>query len=144
MNKIIFLDFDGVVNNFAEPDSFRKLSVKNVKVLNRLIKLTNASIVITSVWRINYSMEVLKQVLINAAFKYPESVIDVTPLGYGYRGKEIKEWLDQHPEVSEFVILDDDSDMEPYMDKLVRINSSKGLTYNKIASICQILKVKGI
>lgn len=36
-----------------------------------------------------------------------------------YRGSEIKEWLDEHPEVTNYVIIDDDNDMleeqEPYL-----------------------------
>ena len=49
----------------------------------------------------------------------PGEVIDITPnLTYGHgltthtpRGKEIQQWLDEHPEVTNYVIFDDDSDM---------------------------------
>ena len=34
-------------------------------------------------------------------------------LSEGVRGHEIQEWLDKHPEVTRYAILDDDSDMLP-------------------------------
>jgi hypothetical protein len=49
----------------------------------------------------------------------PGEVIGITPnLTYGRgfsdhtpRGVEIQQWLDEHPDVTNYVILDDDSDM---------------------------------
>ena len=41
-------------------------------------------------------------------------IFDITPYDYDkykQRGDEIRAWLEEHPEVTKFVILDDDSDM---------------------------------
>ena len=53
--KIIFLDFDGVLNNYKtkEPKNldnlyFNLLDKKNIKVLNVLTNTTNCNIVISS------------------------------------------------------------------------------------------------
>ena len=130
--KIIFLDFDGVVNAFNEPESLRQLSKTCVETLNTLIEKTDANIVITSTWRILHSMADLRQILINAGFKFPYKVIGKTPRG-GRRGTEIEEWLKAFPkEIELFVILDDDSDMEPFMDRLIRTNSDTGLTIDDV------------
>jgi hypothetical protein len=130
--KIIFLDFDGVVNAFNEPESLRKLSEACVEMLNLLVEKTDADIVITSTWRILHSMADLRQILINAGFKFPYKVIGKTPRG-GRRGTEIEEWLKAFPkEIELFVILDDDSDMEPFMDRLIRTNSDTGLTIDDV------------
>ena len=43
--KIIFLDFDGVINNF---NHFDGVDYNNVKYLLEIIKLTDAKIVVTS------------------------------------------------------------------------------------------------
>ena len=44
------------------------------------------------------------------------------------RGDEIHEWLELHPEVTRFVILDDDSDMKHLLPYLLRTHPCEGLT----------------
>jgi hypothetical protein len=52
-----------------------------------------------------------------------------TPRLFGDRGEEIQKWLDEHGEnVESFVILDDDSDLEPYMSRSVIVDGEVGLT----------------
>lgn len=138
--KIIMLDFDGVVDAFNEPQSLRSLSKKCVANLNILLERSEASIVVTSTWRILHSLMDLEQILVNAGFRFPERVIGMTPRGYGARGQQIERWLNDHPEVEKFVILDDDSDMEPFMDKLVKTNSDVGLTNMDVERALEILK----
>ena len=47
------------------------------------------------------------------------------------RGNEIQQWLDIHKEydVEDFIILDDDSDMEHLIDHLIQTDSILGITY---------------
>ena len=53
----------------------------------------------------------------------------MTPLTNGMsRGREIQLWLQQHPEVDSFVILDDDADMDNLIDRLVQTEIETGLT----------------
>lgn len=141
--KIIFLDFDGVVNAFSEPESLRYLSKKCVGNLNVLLHLTGAGIVVSSTWRIGRTMADLRQILVNAGLNFPRKVIGMTPRGPGRRGTEIGLWLKDHPEVESFVILDDDSDMEPFMDRLVRSDSDTGLTDLDVEKALKILNVGG-
>lgn len=139
--KIIFLDFDGVVNRFDEPESFRKLSPSCVENLNRLVELSDASIIITSSWRGHIPIvSDLAQVLVNAGFKFPEKVIGKTARSFLRRGKEIEEWLkSSRYKIESFVILDDDSDMEPFLDKLVETDFNVGLTMNDVEKAVDIL-----
>ena len=139
--KIIMLDFDGVVDAFNEPQSLRCLSKKCVANLNILLERSGASIVVTSTWRILHPLADLRQILVNAGFRFPERIIGITPRGYGARGYEIWRWLTDHPGVEEFVILDDDSDMEPFMDRLVRTDSDTGLTDLDVEKALKILAV---
>ena len=141
--KIIFLDFDGVVNSFSEPESLRCLSKGCVANLNTLVERSGASIVVSSVWRIGHPIADLRQILVNAGFRFPKRVIGITPRGYGVRGTEIGQWLRNHPEVEAFVILDDDSDMGPFMDMLVRTDSDTGLTDLDVEKALEILSVGG-
>lgn len=114
--KIIFLDIDGVLNNYDMYHHERKVPYKQlipacVKVLNDLIAKTNAKVVISSTWRMNETKESLLSKL--QAEGYEHDIYDFTPElgGSRVRGNEIKEWLDANKNVVNYVILDDDSDM---------------------------------
>lgn len=51
-----------------------------------------------------------EEALTELGFK-PNTFVGITADRRSLRGQEIKEWLDKHPEVSDYAILDDDSDM---------------------------------
>lgn len=55
--------------------------------------------------------------------------IDITPYTIQrHRGTEIQMWLDAHPEVDNYVILDDDTDMlDSQYEHFVHINYEEGL-----------------
>ena len=59
----------------------------------------------------------------------PDKLIDRTSFSKDdHRGTEIKEWMEKHPEVTSFVILDDDDDMEPFKNRLVQTDMRFGLS----------------
>jgi len=121
--KVIFLDIDGVLNVIPKGrdrfgGTFHKEFEDNLKMI---IDCTGAKIVISSSWRFD-GLDHMKAMWDYR--KLPGEVIDCTPdcaqlvsaekfkfLDEVERGHEIQEWLDQHPEVTGFVIIDDDSDM---------------------------------
>lgn len=145
--KIIFLDFDGVLNRFNDGYSLLFLSKECVENLNLLLECSKAKIVITSQWRVFHPMSDLRLVLVNAGLKYPESVIgktpDLLPLPQKTsRGDEIEKWLKEtNKHVDAFVILDDDDDMGLFMDKLVQTDSNIGLTKEKVERALRILQI---
>lgn len=58
-NILVFLDIDGVLNNesfLLKSGGAEAFDPDNVKLLNKLIKETNASVVISSAWRIGHSL----------------------------------------------------------------------------------------
>jgi len=56
------------------------------------------------------------------------------------RGDEIEAWLNEHPEVKKFVILDDDNDMRNLMDHLIQTDFyKKGLTSELADKAIEIL-----
>lgn len=138
--KIIFLDFDGVVNAFSEPQSLRFLSERCVSNLNVLLERSGAGIVVTSVWRIRHELVDLRQILMNAGLKFPKMVIGITPRRNGTRGQEIGLWLKDHPRIKKFIILDDDSDMDPFMDRLIKTDSDAGLTMEDVQRAVELLR----
>lgn len=155
--KVIFLDFDGVLNSAAsflyegrirdnDPDTLREpvnntlCHVCTSNFIRILEECPDVKVVISSTWRELYSMEWLKEKLKSYGID-SDRVIDRTPSSFrGYRGGEIDQWLAEHPEVTDFVILDDNSDMEPYMDKFVKTTWATGLTLPHVYETIKRLK----
>jgi hypothetical protein len=123
--KVIFLDIDGVLNVIPQGyDEFGGIFHSNfVDNLRRIIDETGAKIVISSTWRFG-GLQRMKDMW---EFRnLPGEVIDITIDCYELvkegrfeyydeveRGHEIQEWIDTHPNIERFVILDDDNDFLP-------------------------------
>jgi hypothetical protein len=124
---VIFLDFDGVITTAESiSEAFRRrrageipgddwtkhqIDPELVQNVRKLQDHLGAKIVISSTWRILDPLDSLKLWLGERGID-PKTIIDVTPhRNDGSRGREIKEWLDAHPEVTNFKILDDDGDV---------------------------------
>lgn len=133
--KIIFLDIDGVLNSrksLNQLNSLWVLSPDNIYQLNRIIEATDAKIVISSSWR--YCKEITSELesYLNNDCKINGEIIGRTPVvGFNRRrGLEIATWLEewQGEIIDRFVILDDGSDMEPFMERLCQTSFEVGLT----------------
>lgn len=112
--KILFLDIDGVVN--CETTAQRHRGAIGIDpymafLVARIVERTGCKVVLSSSWRHfpDGCDEVARQVV---------PLLDVTPkmplfggADQKERGHEIKAWLDEHPEVTRYAILDDNSDM---------------------------------
>lgn len=113
--KVIFLDIDGVLNTSSklEGDVFTDgghLNKNLIQLLNKLIEDTKAKVVISSTWRKLYTQDQLYSILYNVGFN--GEIVGMTGnSSHGFRGLEIRQWLLGHPEVTNYIILDDDSDM---------------------------------
>ncbi len=144
--KLVFLDFDGVLNHHAwftklantkgarsDPMSSREHAFDPACAarVQRICEATEASIVISSTWRYGRTVMQLREMLREVGIT--ATIIDKTPLphevenpsliiaGVDSRGREIDSWLKATPhEISSFVILDDDRDLEPYLDRHVK------------------------
>lgn len=54
----------------------------------------------------------------------------------GIRGHEIAKWMEEHPNATDYIILDDDSDFLKHQYKnLIRTDFENGLTYSDIKKI---------
>lgn len=119
IHRVLFLDFDGVVNvpyEYGTPefdaamaqgvyDFFRPEIVER---LDKLIHEYDLHIVISSSWRYS-GMEFCQNSLRNAGFSEDVIIEDLTVLSEGMppRYLEILEYLEDHPRISEILILDD-------------------------------------
>ena len=114
--KIIFLDFDGVLNSEKYVKNCGEYGViidpLRIILLKQIVDATNAKIVLSTSWREHWDKENNKcdsiGRKINEIFKkYNLSIFDKTPKLHNSREEEIKEWLKRHPETQNFVVLDD-------------------------------------
>lgn len=147
--KIVFLDIDGVVNTLQitedlQPKYYTEYDKKvgneqAVRWLNKLCLESGAHIVISSSWR-HAGLETCGNCLYNSGLDKKIKIIDKTPTHFNKdRGYEIKCWLKEHPEVYQFVILDDDSDMGSLADHLVKCDGTKGFLAEEYYRASEIL-----
>lgn len=168
MNKIIFLDIDGVLNPSAYYMMLRNMwkaskgEIKawdkygflffnqNCDALKYIIDKTGAKIVICSTWRWAGIMH-LKDMW--KARNLAGQIIDITPtedklLASGYvktgepvcRGKEIQYWIDENKFTGKYAIIDDTKDMLNKQQKnFVSPNPLYGLTMKDAEKVISIL-----
>jgi hypothetical protein len=150
--KVVFLDFDGVLNSGPFLREWRDgpdpIDASAVAHLDRICKATSALVVVSSSWRYMYGVYDFRRLLGHHNFN--GAVIDVTPdlstrtaqaklHSSPERGEEIQAWLDDNPGVESFVILDDDSDMAHLRHRLVQTDFDVGLTEAHVEQALAIL-----
>lgn len=134
MKNIIFTDIDGVL----QINNPKKWDKKCCKLYNDICKELNLKAVITSTWRIHYTIKELQKIFYSHG-------INVEIIGYTEvlgidRGEEIKMYLLDEP-CDKYVVIDDNvRDILPYVQNVVKIDKSYiGLTENNIKEIKNII-----
>ena len=149
-NKIIFLDVDGVLNSAEfsrwlwdnhekKYRGYEMLDQRAILCLQDIVFVTGAKIVLSSSWRIS---SLRTKQLEEQLLPYGLEIIDRTISdASGGRGEEVKEWLSRHPEVSHFVILDDDDDFkdEELKKHFVQTTFYRGLLEEHVDKAIEIL-----
>lgn len=135
--KIIFLDVGGVMNPGEGPGSSleQALMPRHVAVLNELVKASNAQVVLSSAYRMCHSIAGLRQVFKTAGFE--GKLVGKTPVKMG-RDEEIQTYLDEHPDIESYVVLDDMKDMGKLTPKLV-CTYPTGLKLEHVGSALKLL-----
>lgn len=174
--KVIFLDFDGVINSHQSAtfwhnkrdqakwenemyaswtgtlreyiaQEFCPIALSNVEELCR--RVPDLKIVVSSTWRLGETPDTLRKILSPSKI-IGDRIIDTTPafrwvkhrqeLGESTRGHEIEDWLERHPEVTHYAIIDDDSDMlESQKNNFVHTSSLHGYQYGDLLWTLRIL-----
>lgn len=149
--KIVFLDFDGVLNHakwfhaqaglwnsgpiMRDEDHFDPRAVDR---LNNLIDRTEAVVVVSSTWRLHLTVDELANLLQRVGFR--GKVFGKTPELPTDRGLEIQAWLELHARPDpHFVILDDNADMAHLSAFLVQTSFAYGLQDEHVARAYAIL-----
>ncbi len=111
------------------------------KWLSEWCNETDTKICISSTWKNHFGIkdkrtpEKWQDALLKLGFKNG-TYVGITETYRTLRGDEIKDWLDKHPEVEDYAILDDDSDMLPeQFNKFHHCDPWFGLTPNHLYRI---------
>ncbi len=128
--------------------AMRQIDPLAVERLNTVVERTGCNVVLSSTWRLGetgLSDTQWQLKLRGARF----DLLDRTPnldsrsaggLWIGARrGYEIKAWLDDHPGVERFAIVDDDSDMGPLIDRLVKTSMERGILDEHVERLVAML-----
>jgi hypothetical protein len=154
--NIVFIDFDGVLNNRTSMfinsiDKSKGLfSTDCVHLFKILLDKTDSKFVVSSSWRARRAdLFDGRNARIHEAFEtcgfddWRDYVAHdgVTPhLDIVRRGKDIAAWLREHDDIDQYVIIDDDSDMVTYQyRKFVQTNDVNGLTYTDIQAAARCM-----
>jgi hypothetical protein len=138
LSKVIFLDIDGVLNCQRTSNPRHLPYIIDDALLTRLRQLvdrTDASVVLSSTWRYDPAG-------IFSAKRYGIPFIDVIPdLPHEPRRKEILQWLQEHPEVTRYIVIDDEDDDLDSL-PLFQPSSGTGLTEEIVAGAAEYLNGK--
>lgn len=114
--KVIFLDFDGVLNSNRYVRNCGHTGVvidpSKMLLLKRIVESTDAKIVLTTSWKEHWDKNPDRcdssGVLINKIFDhYGLQIYDKTPVVKPDRENEILEWIVENPGIENFVAIDD-------------------------------------
>lgn len=148
-SRVVFLDYDGVVNTsmwnekgtkcaYNFPNDGKVNNFQAVQWLSEFCKRCKYDIVVSSSWR---SKPNYKECLINGGLREGIEILGKTPNTHGMqtRGSEIKAYLDEHPEIKYYVILDDEDDMLPeQQDHFIQTDLHTGFGYHEFRKCVEL------
>lgn len=149
--KVIFLDFDGVINDniFGK---FSYVEEKFLLLLKEIIDKTGAKIVVSSAKKNELFDDYTGDLKDSKVYKnyfvpiinFGLDIYDITPYvktdGAQDREAEIIEYLNAHPEIEEFVIIEDDNIIFSLIDHQVLIEYCDGLSSEHVDAAIRILR----
>ena len=144
MDKFLFLDIDGVLNNTNYHESESDLSYPlsafckdNIKSFNKLMdEISDIKVVISSSWRVDSNLQnIFDKVGLNV------KIFDITPSLSDDRSVEIKEYLKDKTNYS-YCIIDDINyfNNDEQKDNFVLINDRIGFSDSDIDRVKKILE----
>lgn len=144
--KCIFLDFDGVINNWYHFDG---VSTENAMILKKIADMSSAKIIATTSNK--YSLQrfdnedYYNSTFYNNYVKYLNAlgiqIHDLTPFVDANRTLEIKKYIEEH-QIEQYVILDDDLIGEELQEHQVFLDLYRGLQEEHIIPSLNILNGK--
>ena len=122
--KVIFLDYNGVIDTWKKMNI---INVDNVKRLKYITDQTKAVIVISSSLRYpyftNHHFSKTFYELTQELLSYGLPIISMLPCRDNNRELEIKTYLETHPSIKDFCVIDDDYDMESFKTNMIKLTN---------------------
>ena len=133
--NILFLDYDGVVNtpmwdvegkrcSYGFPRDNKVNNFQACQWVSEFCEKYGYSIVVTSTWRFD---ENYAECLRNGGLRAQIEILGKTK-NIGNRSDEIQKYLDEHPEIENFIIVDDDFIDEKFSKHYVWCDAIIGFT----------------
>lgn len=143
--KVIFLDFDGVINSYQS----ELVDPECVGVLSAIIEETNAKVVATSASRyaflegkVTYLESDFYRDYVKRLQAYGIQIDDIVPCIHKNKEIEIQTYLQQHPNISEYLVLDDDYFYVSLLGHEIYIDFERGLSIFDFQPAVDILNGK--
>lgn len=152
--KIIFLDFDGVLNSTSSYLYHKSIrtgfstyngdpNIISVFLINRIIQ-KGVKVVISSSHRIGRNINEIGEFLKDKFdMNITDSIVGMTPKMDGIRGKEIEHWLkNTEYTIDAYCIIDDSTDMlAEQKNNFVNTNPDNGFDFNDYIKTLTILDI---
>lgn len=153
--KVLFLDFDGVICTIRSSAAIKEHGLMTyldpiaLGLIQRVVVEYGYSVVISSSWRHRYKkLEDFRLIFLVAGVQgiadalHPDWCTPKFSNDGHERGYEIRDWLNAHPEVESYLIIDDERDMlTEQMGRFVYVKSSQdGFSYANFAAACELSK----
>lgn len=140
---VLFLDVDGVLNW----DDLRRgspscdvVSQEAIERIRDLCEKFDLSIIVSSTWR-RYPdlMEILEKGLIKSCLRiWDTTPTDLDTCNRG-RGVYISKWLENHGDVTSYIIIDDDIyDMQDHKGHCIKTDDKEGFTEAKLKEAIEL------
>lgn len=142
--NVIFLDINGVLDTNENMDI---IDYGNLNRLKQLVDMFNAKVVISSSLKNSFYLtghySKFLQGIVDVLLETGIDIVGITPQGSS-REEEIKMYIYNHPEISNYCILDDDYDMESLKEHMVKLpmqmnDGQKGFTQEYLDKAISIL-----
>ena len=144
--KVIFLDFDGVLNSIrsavafggypwnVNKESLKLFDLVGVALIRKACKEHDYKIILSSTWRKCFPFKELGE-----ALDLP--IVDKTPIiALKGRGYEIDRWL-KNNYTEKYIIIDDDGDMLEYQKEFfIHTDYIEGLTYKNYLDLIKLME----
>jgi len=153
--KVLVCDIDGVLNDHTFNVRANSTSIKSscVDNLNKILTETDVQIVISSAWRYMILNEAMTlkgfEYLLRTHGVYAENrligctredrLLFGSPGSDLERGIEIQNWLEEHPEVTKYIVIDDlDLGISP-LHPFIHTNKNVGLSLENALIVISML-----
>lgn len=163
----IFLDIDGVLNCYgingkgrskSRCGNFLGIDKDKTQNLAKIVQKTDAILILISSWKIGWEPKGAYKINGIDSSNYHAKYLDnhlkkkgnliltdkTFEFDSNYRGKGIKDYLKKHPEITNWIVIDDeifiDYEIEEILPHLIKINPIYGLTDENINIAIQMLQ----